>query len=439
MNPTITPEQQAQINASIAKVNELSKSVGAQYGTNLQQLTPLVSSSASEVQDEKDLGTTISRQTESITQQQTEPDNTALQSTFDQSQLLLQNYMHQLEERRKQEIEGINKGFDIRGEEQADAQVREKGATSVGLARMGGFLGGSASGTGVLLTLAKSHRQEVVALEAMRQDAIHKAQTAYADKQFALARSMVDDAQKFEEQIYQRNQDFWQRQLQAQQENRAQDKFLQEKFATQLEALATVGGTLDANTAAEIDAFYGVEGFAQKYMEAESYKNETQRIKARFELLEMIPAGVSVRMGNETVVGIGKTSDLYTVKSTNRDTGDEYIVTKDLRTGSITKTWIGNTGTGGDDSGGGTENERANEVIAKYQNIFNVSVASLDGKPIKNGDYLTPEAWRAAINDAPDSGLTRRQFITAFGYLVDSEILDEYKLTPEEQNIIEKF
>jgi len=394
MNPTITPEQIAAINASIAKINEGSKQVGAQYGVNLQQLSPLagsniVSGSSSIVTGEKDTTNKVTNLISTLPEAPVNVDNTGITTAFNQSQTLLQNYMKQLEERRAREVEGINKGFDIAGKKQEVAQANEKGSTSVGLARMGGYLGGSGSGTGVMLTLAQSHRDEVTALEAQRQEAIRKANIAVEDKQFALARSMVDDAKQFEEQIYQRNKDFWNRQLQYQQEVRTQDAFLQDKYKDELTALTTVGAEASPEKAEEIDNFFGIKGFTSKYLkiakvdaEAKTSKARYDSFKSKIELLESIQAGMKIQFGDEIITGIGKTSDISTFHVEDA-AGNVTLVTHDKRSGSIFTQNLGAIGTPSSTGGGGSD--KVSVMNAELNALANPETGYVSPTDYKNG------------------------------------------------------
>jgi hypothetical protein len=116
----------------------------------------------------------------------------------------------------------INQGFDVLRGQTEFAQRRETGATGQALARAGGFLGVTGSHQGVLQNLAVTHRQEILSLEAARQQALNAAKNAFEDRDFELADQMMTDARQIEVDIYNRSQDFQSRQLDLLQEQRAQ-------------------------------------------------------------------------------------------------------------------------------------------------------------------------------------------------------------------------
>lgn len=148
-------------------------------------------------------------------------DNTNYKAQLDAHNLLIDKQQTYLEQRRANEINTINKQFETTKAGTEKAQVREKGATSVSLARIGGYLGNTASGTGAMLNLAESHRSELGALESKRQAAIQAANNAIDDKQFDLAKLKVTEARQIMNDIEDRKQKFFQNNLALLQEERA--------------------------------------------------------------------------------------------------------------------------------------------------------------------------------------------------------------------------
>lgn len=111
-----------------------------------------------------------------------------------------------LTQRQKDEEAAIQAQFDALRSSTESQQRNEVGYTSAGLARAGGYLGVSGSGTGVLLNLAQTHRNEMSALESKRQAALSQARNAYTDKQFELARLKATEAKAIEKEAYDRQQ-----------------------------------------------------------------------------------------------------------------------------------------------------------------------------------------------------------------------------------------
>ena len=159
------------------------------------------------------------------------PDLTALKSSQQQQADLLTGRQTQLEARRKAETERINAEFQRLQEQQAQAQKQETGATSVKLARMGGFLGEGTAGMQYEVALEGAHRQEVRDLESKRQSALQQSQQAFEDGDFKLAQQMLDTARQSEQDIYARQQDYQeqQRKTKDQQMKEAQFEFDIEK------------------------------------------------------------------------------------------------------------------------------------------------------------------------------------------------------------------
>lgn len=92
----------------------------------------------------------------------------------------------------------INSNYDAQETSLADTQNRETGADSAMLARAGGYLGNSGSGTGVLLNLAATHRAEMGKLEALRQASLQAAKDGYATKSFQIAQERASLAKQYE-------------------------------------------------------------------------------------------------------------------------------------------------------------------------------------------------------------------------------------------------
>lgn len=109
----------------------------------------------------------------------------------------------------------------------------------------------------------------------------------------------------------------------------------------------------------------------------------------------------------------------------------------DSNTGKTVKDLGAATGSG---SGTGTQAERAAAALSQYSNVFVPGAKLPSGVPVLDvNGYLTPEAFKAAIADAPANGLSREQFLQSFGYLIttpDGKISPKYGLTPAEVKIV---
>ncbi len=84
----------------------------------------------------------------------------------------------------------------------------------------------------------------------------------------------------------------------------------------------------------------------------------------------------------------------------------------------------------------GTEAERQASAISTFQSRFVPGAVMSNGIPVlDNEGKATPEAWKAALADAPAQGLTREAFIKQFAsYIVgsDGKVSGKYGLTPKE-------
>jgi len=103
----------------------------------------------------------------------------------------------------------IDSQFNQARKETEAAQAKEVGSTSTSLARIGGYLGESASGQGAMLSLTAGHRADILSLESKRQQALAQARSAYGDKKFDIAKTALAEAKSYENEVYKRQQDFF--------------------------------------------------------------------------------------------------------------------------------------------------------------------------------------------------------------------------------------
>lgn len=84
--------------------------------------------------------------------------------------------------------------------------------------------------------------------------------------------------------------------------------------------------------------------------------------------------------------------------------------------------------------------ERQATVLSQFSNAFTPGAKLKDGTPvIDQSGFITPKAWKAAIQDAPAEGLTRAQFIKEFGHLLYADangVSASYGITPSEKKLI---
>jgi hypothetical protein len=273
------------------------------------------------------------------------------------------SYNDALEKRRQQQMESINRQFDITKTQTQDAQKKEFGATNAGLIRAGGYLGDSGSAQGVINNLGEKQRLEIATLEAKRQDAINAAQNAIDDKQFALASAKASDIKSLEKEINDRKNTFFNQILNLTQEDRAQQTADRQKIDDQLKAMALVDpSTISTAQTDYIDNFYKTPGFTKSYLAASSaaakaktQKDQLDASKAYIELLSSVPAGMSIGLPDGSKVsGIGKAGD-YEVFNKEDANGRVTVVRFNKATGTFTEYNAGNIGTPSADGGGSVD------------------------------------------------------------------------------------
>ncbi len=179
--------------------------------------TGVVSSSDEVVQEEK-----------SILDEINEAKNAVDTSDLEKSS---QNILDILEQERRAaeaagaaQVGGINARFQEAKRSTEKAQEREKGTFRVTLARIGGFLGPSASALGALQNLASDHRAEINALRAKRDAAISAARAAVSAKTLQIARLKAQEVKSLEKEIEDRRNDFFDNALSIIKERRQQQE-----------------------------------------------------------------------------------------------------------------------------------------------------------------------------------------------------------------------
>lgn len=394
-----------QLNAAKEQALEIQKLANQLSEKQKTSASDIVGSSDSVVEEEAQITDIVNRYTRSITAPDDGTD--AARAASEEYKRALDEQIKMLEQRRKESVEQINQQFDIAKVGLEGEQKNERGATTVALANMGGFLGSSASAQGAILNLAQNHRQELISLEAKRASAIQEANNAIDDKQFDLALMKVQEIKDIEQTVYDRKQDFFNNSLKAIQDARKADEFYGEQIKDQLDTLSTVALSdeelqLDPNVAAEIDAFYGVEGFTAQYLEvvreqaiAEDEKAQLENKKKLLDLISNIPAGQELTFPDGTTyTGMGSANDVYTSMQVD-DSGVGRIISYNKLTGETSVTNVGSVGKAGG-SGGGSSNPVVKD------NVVGTLQIQLEAERLEDGFY-DPDTYmreRAMIKEA---------------------------------------
>ena len=281
-----------------------------------------------------------------------------------------------LEGRRAGEVEGIEEGFGVAKTDTEFAQKREVGGTSTALATAGGYLGVTASQQGVLQNLTLVHRQEMTALEAQKNEAIRAANNAYEDRDFELAREQLKSARELEQQVYTRQQDFFNRQLDLAGENRAQlqeqrlSSEFKNKMAVQRIDLLLEGGV----TPSAMDIY--------KIAEEIGYSPE--------EVTRIFEAGAATR---ELEQGTARTSRDVGIINALRGVPRDKTVTIDGKQYQ----GLGELATSG--GAGGTATEREN---ARQEQFKAMLMEDLRGGYKNDGTWVEPVTFDEALKSYPE-------------------------------------
>lgn len=200
-------------------------------------------------------------------------DISGLESTSQANRKLLLDRLGINEANLKQDISGIMRDYEQAAKIQEKRQAKDYAGTSTKLVTSGGgFLGYTGSQEGVLQNLKSTFEEEKGALMAKRDNAIQAARSAFDDKQFQLASSLVKEARDTENEIYSRQKDFAENSLALARENRAQTEFDMGLADKKLKAYADIASnneelSLDNNIVREIDNQFGVPGYTKQYLE----------------------------------------------------------------------------------------------------------------------------------------------------------------------------
>ena len=332
-------------------------------------------------------------------------DISGLSKAYKADYAMLQQQQALLAERRNNEIAGIKTAFDIASGEQAFQQKQDYGARATSLITSGGgFLGGTQSQQGVLQNLQHTFDTEKTALMAKREAAILAAQTAYEDKDFALAREMSANARDLQKEIYTRQKDYADQTLALSRENRAQTEFDMGVADKKIQAYASMDdatfNALPEDLRTETDKFYyngyttDARNMAKKALDMKTRKDEVGLDADILSMRLKVPAGQKFTLGGQTYTGLDSSS-----------------------------------------GGGGTEAERKVSMKRNIDTLLQPGY-TIPGSSIPfidNNGYITPEGFSEVIKF---SGWSRKDFIDEYGYKLYKDNLDAYRLTKPEQDII---
>jgi len=260
----------------------------------------------------------------------------------------------QLESQYANMSSSINTSYDEGKVDLKDGQGRETGAQSSMLARIGGYLGGSASGQGAIINLERTHNQEVNALESKRQQALLSAEEARGEKSYQLTQSYIQQAQSFQKLVEDKKSQYFNQIMAVSQEQRQQQsaarentKFINEQAEKELSYMIEAGKEVTGEDILGVSQALGIS--PDKVLGAVKAKQETLRLEKQdkrtdqemqmISLLTKIPKGTYITINGKAYEGMEvQSGGGMTESDINRSIRNEFAA--DVRGGMSKKAAI---------------------------------------------------------------------------------------------------
>jgi len=261
-----------------------------------------------------------------------DPYTQTLTQNFNDTQNLLTKQLSGLKTQLAETESSIGRQYDTAITNAKDSQEKELASNVVGLARIGGYLGGTASAMGALNNLQAKHAAEVTKLEQDRRSAIQIAQNAVNEKEYNLALKMLESAKAFAGEINQRNKDTFDAYIKLTQENRTQSKYLLDQGEKTLDQFVIAGKTPSAEQIASIAQSLGttpdvIDGLFTAKVSSMALEKQADKNELDIKLLNVlkdIPAGKYVSIGGKTYAGL-KAADGGSGNNASFDEARKYI------------------------------------------------------------------------------------------------------------------
>lgn len=300
-----TPENYTNPNHPVASTATATTSSLTDYLSNIQQQSPLMTSSPY-----RDILNQMSQDISS------ESDSATNDLTF------IQQWREELEKQRQARINEINAQADVDRRNTQSSQQGEVGSFNLGLAGMGA-LGRTVSGTSALQKQAATHREELAALDAKRQAAINAAQSAYTAKDFEAAQYYLKSAQDLRAQRQSAYQKLLDNEMKVAQESRTQSEYeltYQQSIADQL-AGSLVDDSGNMPTDQELMQYAEAYGVDPNILKSQVIKKSQETKKAISDLgLDQLDYALQMEQGQS-----------YTLPDGTVITGLKYPEMKKLR------------------------------------------------------------------------------------------------------------
>ena len=209
---TFSPEQAAALNnvpgQSLSQTNTPAQITAAQ---NIAPGAGLISSSTDYRVNGAKTGAEITQFADSLG---VEPPKGGVSDTVKEIIEGIKSRQTELSKRETEDIAGIEREFETGSEELKLAQEEERSRRE-GRTRIGGFL--VKTEVDELETMYRQHRVETANLLGQKRNFIQQAQRARADGDFTLSQSLLDNARKIEKEEYDKQQDYFNNVIKAQQ------------------------------------------------------------------------------------------------------------------------------------------------------------------------------------------------------------------------------
>lgn len=333
-----------------------------------------------------------------------------IQNNSDAEAALLKSYQDKLDANFGNDTGAIKAQYDQASKQLQQTQAKQYAGESTALVTSGGgFLGNTGSHSGVLNSLNDTFEQEQQALMSKRDTALQQAQSAYDSNNFNLAKEQLDLAHQTQDDIYSRQKDQNDANLSYATEQRTQNTYLQGIADKQAASYATMTpdefAKVPTSDIAKIDQYYypGYTAQLQKTTQAASeVKTASDAVDLESKIIDMrskIPTGQKFTVNGTTYTGLKSGPAV--------SSADQKQNTINL----ISSLFVPNKGDG-----------KA------------PTIPGSGGVPyVDSSGFVTPEGWKTTM---AASGMNRADFIKQFGYLIPSDAVSKYQLTPAEQKII---
>lgn len=226
-------------------------------------------------------------------------DATDAKAEQDKVDALFKQQQAVMEAQTNAEIAAINAEQDTLLANAKTDQEKEVATQIVGLARIGGYLGGSASQMGAMNQLKAEHDRDIAKLDANRKALINEARVAAKDRNYKAMDQYRKDSQAIKDNIDKRRTEYFSQLDKLSKDIRETTQFAQEQANKTLDMIAESGG--DA-TIDQISAFAKALGTtpdiisglitAKKNSKAlETLKDKTSIQAQIFNMMDNVPAG----------------------------------------------------------------------------------------------------------------------------------------------------